>query len=103
MVRVLQDLPGLSRGRVPQPDGIVQPATGQKPPIRTPRHTIHEGAMAAQQPEWLQAIHIPDGHQRIRASTGELSAVRTPGDVVERDRIALHEVYTLPPLHVPHP
>src|SRR5712692_8867282 len=59
--------------------------------------------MAAQQPGWGQALHLPDGHQRIRACTGELSTIRTPGDVVERDRVALHDVYTLPPLHLPHP
>ncbi len=59
--------------------------------------------MATQQPGWRQALHIPDGHQCIRACTGELGAIRTPGDVVERDGVALHDVYTLPPLHVPHP
>src|SRR5713101_3601691 len=65
VVRVPQNLPSFSRGRIPQPDSIVQPATGQKPPIRTPRHPKHEGAMAAQQPGWGQALHLPDGHQRI--------------------------------------
>src|SRR5258708_5569019 len=59
--------------------------------------------MAAQQPGWGQALHLPDGHQRMRACTGELSTIRSPGDVVERDRVALHDVYTLPPLHLPHP
>src|SRR5258708_5569021 len=47
--------------------------------------------MAAQQPGWGQALHLPDGHQRIRACTGELSTIRTPGDLVERDRVALHD------------
>ena len=49
---VLQDLPCFSRGRIPQPDGIVQPATGQQPPIWTPRHPTHEGAVTA---------HVPNG------------------------------------------
>ena len=103
MVRVLQDLRSFSRGHVPHPDGIVQPAAGQKPPIGTPRYPKHDEVMAAQQPGWGQARHIPDGHQRIRASAGDLAAIRTPGHVVERDRVALHDVDTLPPLHVPHP
>src|SRR5260370_26796449 len=103
MVSVPQALPSLSRGRVPQPDGIVQPATGQQSPIGTPRHPKHQGAMAAQQPGWRQAVHPPDRHQHIRASTGELRAIRTPGDLVERDRVALQNVDTLPTLHFPHP
>src|SRR5439155_15271460 len=58
VVMVLQDLPCFSRGRVPQPDGIVQPATDQQPAIWTPRHPTHEGAMTAQQPGWGQTFHI---------------------------------------------
>ena len=59
--------------------------------------------MAAQHSGRRQALHIPAGHQRIRACTGELCAIGTPGHVVERDRVALHDTRTLPMLHVPHP
>src|SRR5579864_4126376 len=57
--------------------------------------------MAAQSPGRRQALHIPDGHQQIRADTGELAASGTPGDVVEQDRVALHDLQTLPTCDIP--
>src|SRR6266567_2252088 len=89
-------------GRVPQPDGIVPPATGQGLPIRTPCHSLHAQAMSAQHPGRRRAGHLPDDHQPIRAGTGESFAIRTPCHVVEADRVPLHETRALPMCHVPH-
>ena len=47
MVGIAQGLHIDFCGRVPQLDGIVQPTTGQQPPIRTPRDSIRYPTMAA--------------------------------------------------------
>src|SRR5579864_7037861 len=101
MVGVPERLHTGSCARVPHPDGIIIPATGEPPPIRTPRHPIDDPAMAAQSPGRSPALHIPDGHQPIRARAGELAAIGTPGDVVERNRVALHDLQTLPTCNIP--
>src|SRR6266566_8359341 len=92
-----------SCGRVPYLDGIIQSTTRQPPPIGTPFHPKHEVAMALEQSGWCQVLHIPDGHQAIRATAGELSASGTPGEVIERDRVALQDLLTLSPFRFPHP
>jgi hypothetical protein len=88
IVGVPHELPTGSCDRVPQADGIVPPATGQPPSIRTPFHSFHGSAMAAQQPGWSDALRIPDGHQHIRACTGKLRAIGTPGHRVYPVRVS---------------
>src|SRR5258708_1982967 len=99
---IAHTLAGLSRVRVPPPDGNFPPPTGKEPPIRTPRYPLHQPTIAALPPWRRPALPLPDGHQGIRACTGEPAAIGTPGHIVERDRIALQDVDTLPIGHIPY-
>src|SRR5260221_12225815 len=103
VVEVAEDLHTGAGSWVPQPDGIVPPATGQPAPIGTPRDAVHIPAMSAQHPGRRPTGHLPDGHQRIHAATDQLGAVRTPGYIVEGGGVALHDPQRLATLHVPQP
>src|SRR6266852_32395 len=105
-VRIPKQLQTSTRGRIPQPDGIVPPTAGQQLPVRTPRDPMHGPTMSTQHFGRHPASspdRVPHGHQRICSPTDQLRATRTPVDVIEGDRIALDDAHALSAFHVPHP
>jgi hypothetical protein len=76
---VPQELPSLSRARIPDLDSVVFPATGQEPTIGTPCHPIYVIVMPGKQHGLRLSSTIPDGHQLIRACAGELGAATLSG------------------------
>src|SRR5258707_205303 len=102
-VRIPKQLQTSTRGRIPEPDGIVPPTAGQQSPVRTPRDPMHDPTMSTQHFGRHPADCVPHGHQRMRSPTDQLSATRTPVDVIEGDRITPYDAHTLSTFHVPSP
>src|SRR5437660_11671733 len=86
---------------IPDVDGPVIAATGQRAPIRTHSERLDRPLMPLPKRQALPALHVPPAHVPITAATEQHRCGRTPGQRVhDRARLA-PGLQALPALRIP--
>src|SRR6266704_1880402 len=86
---------------IPDADGTVIAATGQRAPIGTPSERLNRPLMPLPKRQALPALHVPPAYAPIAATTEQHRCGRTPGQRVhDRARLA-PGLQALPTGHLP--
>src|SRR6266702_2609774 len=95
--------------QVPERDGPVIPATGQRAPIGTHLERVHRPLMGFSHPYALPAVNIPPAQPAITASTDHQLSTRSPGQRRDHTRMprqgatpCLPGRVALPAVCIPH-
>src|SRR5258708_17910707 len=102
----MQDRPRSALLDIPEPDRLINAATGQGTSIWAPDHAMHPVRMPRERLQTVSTGHVPQLDRAIKARARELCAIGCKGQTchpVGMSREYLHAGVRLWCLRLPHP
>src|SRR2546423_15478112 len=88
--------------QVPERDGPIIPATGQRAAIGTHLERLDGPLMRFSHPHALPAVQLPPAQHSVTASTDHQLSTGSPGHRRDHPRMPRQGVHTLPAVGIPH-